>query len=183
MPMRKSVPHALCGAKTRSGEPCKGWAMENGRCRMHGGGNPKGFAHPNTVTGRYSKHLPTRAIAEFQQALHDPELLSLRNDIALIDVRLNELVREVGTDETPDKTTWSEIRYVIQDRRALVESERRRLIDMQQMITGQDAMLLVARLVDIISRHVTDPLARRAIAGELDSLMLRANPGRPDSAD
>lgn len=25
-----------CGAKTRSGEPCKGPAMRNGRCRMHG---------------------------------------------------------------------------------------------------------------------------------------------------
>lgn len=31
-------PHAKrCGAKTRSGEPCKNWAMPNGRCRMHGG--------------------------------------------------------------------------------------------------------------------------------------------------
>lgn len=32
-------PHArkLCGAKTRSGKPCKNGAMANGRCRMHGG--------------------------------------------------------------------------------------------------------------------------------------------------
>lgn len=28
---------ACCGAKTRSGAPCKTPAMENGRCRMHGG--------------------------------------------------------------------------------------------------------------------------------------------------
>ena len=26
-----------CGAKTRKGTPCKGPAMRNGRCRMHGG--------------------------------------------------------------------------------------------------------------------------------------------------
>jgi hypothetical protein len=26
-----------CGARTRSGRPCKGPAMANGRCRMHGG--------------------------------------------------------------------------------------------------------------------------------------------------
>jgi hypothetical protein len=26
-----------CGARTRSGTPCKGPAMANGRCRMHGG--------------------------------------------------------------------------------------------------------------------------------------------------
>ena len=26
-----------CGAKTRSGQPCRAPAMANGRCRMHGG--------------------------------------------------------------------------------------------------------------------------------------------------
>ena len=26
-----------CGARTRSGQPCQGPAMANGRCRMHGG--------------------------------------------------------------------------------------------------------------------------------------------------
>ena len=26
-----------CGARTRSGTPCRGAAMANGRCRMHGG--------------------------------------------------------------------------------------------------------------------------------------------------
>ena len=29
--------HPRCGAKCRSGEPCKNAAMKNGRCRMHGG--------------------------------------------------------------------------------------------------------------------------------------------------
>ncbi len=35
----QNKPHAskLCGAKTRSGKPCKNYAMANGRCRMHGG--------------------------------------------------------------------------------------------------------------------------------------------------
>lgn len=34
-----------CGAKTRSGRPCRAPAMANGKCRMHGGkstGPPKG---------------------------------------------------------------------------------------------------------------------------------------------
>jgi hypothetical protein len=45
-----------CGARTRSGNPCRSPAMANGRCRMHGGpspGPPKGnqnaFKH-----GRYT---------------------------------------------------------------------------------------------------------------------------------
>lgn len=33
------MPVKACGAKcrTKGGLPCSGWAMKNGRCRMHGG--------------------------------------------------------------------------------------------------------------------------------------------------
>jgi hypothetical protein len=47
-PMQSSLPMHLsrrCGARTRSGRPCRSPAMPNGRCRMHGGlspGAPKG---------------------------------------------------------------------------------------------------------------------------------------------
>jgi hypothetical protein len=35
-----ALPH-ICGAYARrTGQPCKGKPMENGRCRMHGGTNP-----------------------------------------------------------------------------------------------------------------------------------------------
>ena len=36
-----------CGAKTRQGTPCRGPAMRNGRCRMHGGGS----TGPKTADG------------------------------------------------------------------------------------------------------------------------------------
>jgi hypothetical protein len=36
-----------CGAKRRDGEPCRGAAMPNGRCRMHGGPS----TGPRTVEG------------------------------------------------------------------------------------------------------------------------------------
>lgn len=40
-----------CGAYARTtGEPCKGWAMANGRCRMHGGNAGRPVTH-----GRYTK--------------------------------------------------------------------------------------------------------------------------------
>ena len=45
-----------CGARTRSGKPCRGPAMKNGRCRMHGGpspGAPKGNQNAYKH-GRYS---------------------------------------------------------------------------------------------------------------------------------
>jgi len=51
-----------CGAKTRKGTPCKGPAMVNGRCRLHGGKStgprtPEGLARSrkaNFKHGRYS---------------------------------------------------------------------------------------------------------------------------------
>ncbi|WP_339236878.1 phage terminase small subunit [Oceanobacillus sp. FSL W7-1281] len=62
----QNEPHAnnLCGAKTRSGEPCKNKAMPNGRCRMHGGkstGAPPAKLKKNTNSkkhGLFAKYLP-----------------------------------------------------------------------------------------------------------------------------
>ena len=51
-PMQSAHYAPRCGAKTRSGQPCKSPAMANGRCRMHGGrstgaprGNKNAFKH------------------------------------------------------------------------------------------------------------------------------------------
>jgi hypothetical protein len=51
-----------CGARTRAGAPCKGPAMPNGRCRMHGGPStgprtPEGLERSRKARwkhGRYS---------------------------------------------------------------------------------------------------------------------------------
>jgi hypothetical protein len=54
-PMRKAraalALHPRCGAHCRTtGKPCRGPAMANGRCRMHGGRGGRPPMH-----GRYSK--------------------------------------------------------------------------------------------------------------------------------
>ncbi len=57
-----------CGAKTRSGAPCRGPAMRNGRCRMHGGlstgpKTPEGLERSRTARwkhGRYSREARQR---------------------------------------------------------------------------------------------------------------------------
>lgn len=62
----QNEPHAnnLCGAKTRSGNPCKNKAMPNGRCRMHGGkstGAPPAKLKKNSNAkkhGLFAKYLP-----------------------------------------------------------------------------------------------------------------------------
>ena len=57
-----------CGAKTRSGPGCRGLAMENGRCRMHGGAStgprtPEGLAKLAAARTRHGRHgAPERAL-------------------------------------------------------------------------------------------------------------------------
>lgn len=52
-----------CGAQNRNDEPCglsAGWGTDHngeGRCKFHGGNNPKGEDHPNYKHGGYSKYL------------------------------------------------------------------------------------------------------------------------------
>ena len=56
-----------CGAYARTtGKPCKGWAMINGRCRMHGGKAGRKPTH-----GRYTKQAikQRREVVELLKAM------------------------------------------------------------------------------------------------------------------
>src|SRR5690625_144479 len=71
-----------CGAKTRSGKPCKNWAMKNGRCRMHGGkstGAPPEKMKKNSnarTHGLFAKYLPDETL----------EIMNSINDINPLDI-------------------------------------------------------------------------------------------------
>src|SRR5690349_13713695 len=90
----------ICGAKTKTGAPCKGAPMPNGRCRLHGGKTPSGIASPQYKTGRYSRVLPTRLQSRYDAARTDAALLELRDDISLLDARLEDLLSRVDTGES-----------------------------------------------------------------------------------
>jgi hypothetical protein len=75
----------------------------SGRCRLHGGRTPRGLANANTRTGRYSRDLPTRVLARYESALADPELLSVRDDIALLQGAITDTLAELRDAENrPD---------------------------------------------------------------------------------
>lgn len=182
--------------------------MPNGRCRIHGGATPSGLAHPQTKTGRYSKHLPTRLAASYAEAQSDQQLLELREDIALLDARLADVLARVDTGESgaiwrrlvqakgdyhkakakdkdhaldlllglieegaADYAAWEDVRALLDQRRRTVESERKRLVEMQQTITAERAMLLIGAISGIIRAHVTDPTQLAGIAADLAGLV------------
>ena len=87
---------AACGAQTRSGRRCKRGGMPNGRCKLHGGASLLGPTHPNWKGGRYSKYLPDNLAARYATSLQDPQLIALRDEIALLEVRIGQLYEGLG---------------------------------------------------------------------------------------
>lgn len=94
-----------CGAWAKAiGRPCAKPPMRHtkareqnkhrrtkGRCALHGGKSPAGMASPHCKGMGYSTLLPQRLVDKFVENAEDPEILSLREEIALLRVRAQEL--------------------------------------------------------------------------------------------
>lgn len=205
-----------CEAKSKqTGEQCKR-STEPGKrvCSIHGGKSLGGIASPQMRHGRYSKYLPSRLSGQYEAAKSDPALLELREDIALIDSRLSDLLQRVETGESgqvwkelgeayrdlqdamhakntvktgealqliyalivrgnDDYRAWTEIHEVIEQRRRLVESERKRIVESNSMISAENAMLMISALVDIIRRNINDKTILAKISSEVNLLVSR----------
>ena len=185
--------------------------MPNGRCRLHGGKSLSGIASATYKTGRYSKVLPTRLAARYAEAQHDPALLEMREDVALLDARLADLLGRVDTGESgaiwrnlqaarmevlaakkaddriaqaialnklmdlisqghTDYRAWGEVGSVLEQRRKLVESERKRLVEAQQTLTVEKAMLLIGAIGGIIKAHIHDRSILSKISADISAL-------------
>jgi hypothetical protein len=209
----------LCTAKSkRTGQPCRRPPIV-GRsvCYHHGGMTPRGRGLPQTGSGRWSKDMPTRMAARYQEAQQDPELLILRDEIALLDSRLADVLVRVDTGESgalwsqlskswddfmaaraggnvakmtealahhqamlergrADYAAWAEIGTLLDRRQRFVESERKRYVEMSQMVSLEQAMLFLGAVTDAVRRHVTDQATRAALGRELE--LLADLPGR-----
>lgn len=210
---------AQCTARSkRTGERCKRAAMKGQSvCAIHGGKSLKGTAAPNFKHGRYSKYLPERLQERYLLALDDEELLAQRDEIAVLESRLTELMGGLDRGESgrmwdrlsdvredmeaarirndtaalaraltelsvlisqgaSERERWSEVYEVLDRRRVLVESERRRLVDMQQMITAQQAILLMrsveSAMVEAVRQHVPDVKQQRAVMAEAGAALV-----------
>lgn len=100
---------STCGAKTRSGEPCKNGAMGNGRCRMHGGmstGAPKG--NKNAVKTGEFETIWVDALDDIERELFDridtDALFQIDQEIRLLDIRERRMLMRIK-DIQEGKTT------------------------------------------------------------------------------
>lgn len=190
---------ARCTAwSTRNGRQCLGMPVKGkDKCYQHGGATPGGIASANWKHGRTSKYLPARMQDTYNASMHDKELLSLRNEISILDGRIIDLIQRVDLGESghlwlkskdvlvqlrkalvtqdtkkvsetiieldelirrgySDYGAWEEVLSAMELRRRLVETERRRLVEMQQMITAEQAQAYLRALTLAVRENVSD---------------------------
>ncbi|MGC4107059.1 MAG: hypothetical protein QM753_12055 [Thermomicrobiales bacterium] len=81
-----------------------------------------------------------------------------------------------------DASARKEIAVLSDQRRKAADSERKRRVDMQQMLSVNEAMMLVTTLSEAVMQHVSDPAVRAAIAVDMDRLINHGADGRPHGA-
>lgn len=99
-----------CACQAFAARPCANVATRtNGRCRMHGGtadvlqAGPRNHAYKH---GRYSSALPADLGERYAEALASGDLLSLRDEVAVLEARIAELLAAAG----PARAQWQEAR-------------------------------------------------------------------------
>ena len=139
---------ALCGAKTRSGEPCKRHAIPGSkRCKLHGGkstGAPgnKNAARPGSI---YSKYLTDEEQADF----HAAEIDQVDQELRLTKVLLNRVLmaKADGYDLLADRylariESLTKAREDLEGKRLANEKLRRELEDPNQGLPGPKQVII-----------------------------------------
>ncbi|MCK6553411.1 hypothetical protein L6Q96_02325 [Candidatus Binatia bacterium] len=108
-------PATRCTARSKqTGDRCEQRVVP-GRsvCHYHGGKTPVGTALPQYKGAGRSRHLPVAMVERYRAAASDPELLALRKDLALIEVRLTSLLEKLTDSGPGDAATWADIRALL----------------------------------------------------------------------
>ena len=104
-----------CQAYNRKGYQCGNKPLgDKAVCGLHGGKSLGGLASPVFKHGRYSKYVPSNLLEKYNQAADDPDLLSLRDEIRIVDARIMEELELLSDNESHQDwqtlgTTWDRL--------------------------------------------------------------------------
>lgn len=102
--------YGRCKMITRQGQRCKnavraGWPV----CHYHGAGRPtKPGGRPPS---KYTKHLPTSLVQKYEEFLTDPDIVSCRGELALMDSRIAELLTRL--EDSLGDASWVKVRHAL----------------------------------------------------------------------
>lgn len=114
-------------------------------------------ARMGELLGRIDRGESAEAWQTAQTAFIDMQDALRANDAASVTHAMNRLDAILTAAPTGDQAVWDAIQELIQQRRKLVDTERKRLLAMQQFITREQALTLIAALSGILREEVKDP--------------------------
>jgi len=150
--------HHRCQALSKQTRRQCGRAASVGRqhCKFHGGASLVGPDHPRyTGKSRYlSKYLPRRLEQRLVEAQQQPDLATLRKELGLLDLRLNDLLQRLGPDtpETVRDTIWPEVYGLVHLKAKTVDIYARKAKIYEQFFTLNEVSAVVQGLVAVIER-------------------------------
>ena len=172
-------PERMCrGWSVTGNDWCGNWAR-HGRelCGFHGGTTAIGRANGNYKHGRYQQSLPARMVAVYQEALDDPQLMSLRGLVALNYSRLSELFGRLEASEVDIKAILEAKGGLDVARLSGDEDEKTQALDILMVAieaVSADPTLVwkeIREHMDVVNRMVG---TEHRSAGRLDQFVPRA---------
>lgn len=181
-----AVAKAKCGAKTRSGTPCKkraGWGTDHvgqGRCKLHGGASP--IKH-----GRYSV-IEREEIGELTEHFSkDEEPLDIKPELEMVRALLTKYINTY--DEIVDAlVAWNAAEHTKANPRPqrlpslddaikylktaskIAQDEKK--LRVQNAISRPDLLRVLSEMANTVERHVDDPKTIDKIKDGWNSIQL-----------
>jgi len=102
---KRAKPSVTCGhsggISRQRGKPCENPPTKGRtRCRFHGGHTKRGADHPRYRPGSWSAVVPARLAEKLERLVVDDGLYDLRQDVALANVRIEELLSQLQSKST-----------------------------------------------------------------------------------
>lgn len=107
---------------------------------------------------------------KLQKAAAELDAAQRAGDAVKLAMALNDML-ELIRRGAAESARWLEIYNLFERRRRLVDSERKRRLDMQTSVNAEQVMLLVRSIADLVNQHVPDRDARSAISTGLANLI------------
>lgn len=167
-----------------AGRPrCRAWSVNNGRqcrrlamrgkrvCRSHGGAGGRAPVH-----GKYSI---ARQLSEaFEVAIMHPRLLSLRDEVAILTVRLADLIAQVQETEpeSPEEgDIWALLQDTLERKRRMADTANKieSRLGFDGMIAAQDVLQIVLWIQGVALSHIPSAHERAAFAREIRDALPR----------
>lgn len=150
-----------CGAKTRNGGKCRKPAMENGRCRLHGGLSLSGADHPNFKHGAYSIYyeaMPDNIKAK-TEAFEQSDPFDLTTELALSKALLANFLERFKVSPL-DMNAIGFMSTLIGDISRLVEKISK--IKNETALTAAEVQYLQIRAVDVALKYFPNDPQKQA---------------------